>query len=62
MKILAYSDIHWNVYSSVIRQRGTDYSIRLEGLIKSMNWINELAKKHDCKLTVCCGDFLIKQH
>ena len=60
MKIFFFSDVHWNTTSSLVRQRGEKYSVRLEYLVKSMNWVNELAKKENCGAMICAGDFFDK--
>lgn len=55
MKIGIIGDIHWSRYSSILRQRGDKYSIRLENCIKSINWAEKLTS--DCIYTVYLGDF-----
>lgn len=57
MKILIYSDVHWCEYSSIVRKRGEKYSQRLENLIKSVNWAENLAVEQSCQFIVCNGDF-----
>lgn len=57
MKILIYGDVHWSQYSSIIRQRGTRYSARLENCIQSLNWAEGIAEKYNCEMIVCLGDF-----
>lgn len=57
MKICLYSDVHWSTYSSILRKRGDNYSIRLEGLIQSLNWVEQVAKDCDCQQIYCLGDF-----
>ena len=57
MKILVVGDVHWSQYSSILRKRGNKYSYRLENLIKSINWVEELAIKSDCEIIVYLGDF-----
>ena len=37
MKVLLYTDNHFSQYSSILRNRGERYSIRLENQIKSIN-------------------------
>lgn len=56
MKILVYTDVHWCSISSIVTQRGKKYSVRLDHLIDSMNWVESL----DCDLVVCLGDFFDK--
>lgn len=57
MRLLFYSDPHWSQNSSIIRSRGQKYSKRLENLIQSINWAEELAYSHGCSWIVCGGDF-----
>lgn len=57
MKILVYTDCHWSTTSSIVRERGEDYSLRLENLIKSVNWAEKLSITEKVNLVVCCGDF-----
>lgn len=37
MKILLYSDVHWSQYSSMVRDRGDNYSLRLQNCIQSVS-------------------------
>ena len=60
MKILIFSDCHWSTNSSIVRSRGQKFSTRLEFLISSMNWLNELAVKENCSEMICAGDFMDK--
>jgi len=60
MRILVYSDPHWCEYSSIVRKRGDKYSLRLENLIKSINWVEDLSKEKNCNVSICCGDFFDK--
>ena len=57
MKILLYSDCHFSTYSSIIRKRGERFSARLENLIKSINWAEDLSYNEKCDAIVCLGDF-----
>ena len=57
MRILAVGDVHWSEYSSIIRKRGEKYSIRLENLINSLNWVEELAEQQHVDRIVFLGDF-----
>ena len=56
-KILLYTDTHWSQYSSILRKRGVKYSQRLENLINSVNWAENLSKEQNCDMVVCLGDF-----
>lgn len=60
MKWLIYTDVHWTTYSSIVRGRGKSYSERLENLIKSVNWAENLAIEKGCKAIICLGDFFDK--
>lgn len=60
MKILVYTDCHWSTTSSIVRDRGDVYSVRLENLIKSVNWAEKLSITKKVNLIVCCGDFFDK--
>lgn len=57
MNILVYADPHFCSYSSIIRKQGEKYSLRLENLIQSINWVHDLAKNKKCDMIVCLGDF-----
>ena len=57
MKILAVGDVHWSEYSSIIRKRGDKYSKRLENLINSLNWVEDLAEQQQVDKIVFLGDF-----
>ena len=57
MKYLVCGDVHWCQYSSILRARGRKYSVRLENLIKSVNWVEELAAKKGCIGVIYLGDF-----
>lgn len=55
MKLGVVGDIHWSKYSSIIRQRGNKYSVRLENCIKSINWAEDILR--DCDKIIYLGDF-----
>ena len=57
MKMLLYADPHWSVTSSIVRGRGEKYSVRLENLIASIQWVENLAEKLGCEVVICLGDF-----
>ena len=57
MRILIYTDVHFSQYSSIIRSRGKKYSTRLENLINSINWAEQLAVLEKCNAIFCLGDF-----
>lgn len=60
MKICCYGDVHWSLYSSIVRSRGNKYSTRLENLITSVNWAERLAQEVGCDMIVGLGDFFDK--
>lgn len=57
MKFLLFTDPHWSQNSSVVRTQGQKYSTRLENLIQSMNWLENLAIEKNCDKVICAGDF-----
>ena len=57
MRYLIFSDIHWNTTTSIVRTIGDIYTTRLESLVKSMNWVNYIAKDQNCAAMICAGDF-----
>lgn len=56
MNILIYSDVHWCQDSSIVRSMGKKYSTRLEYIIASLNWAEELSKTEKCELVANLGD------
>lgn len=62
MKLLIFSDVHWSRASSIVRQQGMNYSLRLERLIESMNWVNAVAEANKCDCLVCAGDMMDKSY
>lgn len=60
MNILIYSDPHWSKTSSILRGRGEKYSLRLEKLIESVNWVESLASEKAVDIILCLGDFFDK--
>lgn len=60
MKILLYGDIHWSATSSLVTQRGNKYTKRLELLIDTMNWLQQLSMQYKCGAQICLGDFCDK--
>ena len=56
MKILICGDVHWSTYSSIVRSRGKYFSTRLECLINSLNWVEEMSKKYNCEEEIFLGD------
>ena len=60
MKIMIYSDVHWAFASSIIRKYTNKYTQKLDGLINSMNWVNNKATELQCDFMICAGDFFDK--
>lgn len=60
MKILIVGDIHWCSQSSIIRASGNRYSQRLENLIRSVNWTEQLAESEGCEYIIQLGDWFDK--
>lgn len=56
MKILIYSDIHISQDSSIVKSFGKNYSTRLEYIIKSITWAENLATNEKCDLIFNLGD------
>lgn len=61
MKVLVVGDIHWSSYSSIVRSRGRYFSTRLEYLIKSLNWVEQISKEYNCEEEIFLGDFFDKE-
>lgn len=60
MLISIYADPHWCQYSSIIRKNSSRYSLRLENLINSVNWVETTSQENNCDLIICLGDFFDK--
>ena len=60
-KVLVVGDVHFSTYSSILRKRGTKFSMRLENLINSLNWVEEQAEVNNCDRVIYLGDFFDKQ-
>lgn len=56
MKIGLSSDWHISQYSSILRNQGEKFSLRLEQLIKSINWAESLFEQKGCAYHICLGD------
>lgn len=57
MRYLLYTDVHLSQTSSIIRGNGARHSLRLENVIKSVNWAEDLAVNQKCDAVICLGDF-----
>lgn len=60
MKVLIFSDVHWSAAGSLVTKYGKNYTVRLEHLIDSMNWVNKLAVDQGCACMICGGDMMDK--
>ena len=60
MKICIIGDVHWSTYSSIVNNRGTNFSVRLENLIRSINWVEQISKEKGCEEEIFLGDFFDK--
>lgn len=60
MRILLFTDNHFCTNSSIIRQLGNYFSLRLENQIQSINWVEKLAINKNCDIVCCLGDFFDK--
>lgn len=59
-KMLIVGDVHWSTYSSILKSRGSKCSTRLERLIASINWCEQLALDKGCESILYLGDFFDK--
>lgn len=55
-KVLIVGDIHLSKYSSIVRSRGKHFTTRLEHIIKSISWAEQVAKEHGCVEEIFLGD------
>ena len=60
MKILIYTDNHFCEKFSIVQKMGNKYTQRLENQIKSINWVEDLARKNHYDMVICAGDFFDK--
>lgn len=60
MKFLIFSDLHFCEYSSILRKDDIQYSVRLNNLIKTMNWVEATAIENNCDRVISLGDFFDK--
>ena len=56
MKIGICGDVHISRYSSILRSRGKHFSTRLEGLVKSLSWVEQLFREQGCEEEIFLGD------
>ena len=57
MKIALIGDVHWSETSSILRRYGDKYTLRLENLIKSVQWAEDTAVQNNCDQIIYLGDF-----
>lgn len=57
MRVLIFSDVHWSATSSIVRTIADKYTLRLQLLLNSMNWVNNQAVVNNCDFMICAGDF-----
>ena len=62
MKIGITSDWHFCQFSSIVRGIGKNTSVRLEHLVDSINWAENLFKQYDCYAHICLGDAFDKSY
>lgn len=55
-KIGVYADPHFSTNSSIIMGSQNGLSQRLNNLIESFKWMNQLFKDNDVEITICLGD------
>lgn len=60
MRILLFADLHMCPRASIINKWGTNYPARLENCIETVNWLERLAEKQNCKYIINLGDFFDK--
>lgn len=56
MKIGICGDIHISKYSSIMRNRGDKYSVKLQNCIASINWFENICKNKNVDMIVYLGD------
>lgn len=56
MKIGLYADPHISATSSIIAGKQDKFSGRLDNLIKSYEWMDQLFKDNGCEKVICLGD------
>ena len=60
MRLFIVGDVHWSEHSSILRGQGERYSVRLESLIKTIDWCEETAVEKGCDRIAYLGDFFDK--
>lgn len=60
MKVLIFTDNHFCETSSVLRQFGAKFTLRLENQLTSIDWLERLAIEKGCSAVICAGDFFDK--
>lgn len=62
MRILIFTDNHFSEKSSIVTKYGTNFTIRLENQIRSLNWVERTAHDKECDFVICLGDFFDHAH
>lgn len=57
MKILLYTDLHMCPRSSIVSRWGSEFPLRLENCIATVNWVQQLAEENYCDFIISLGDF-----
>ena len=60
MRLLVVGDVHWSEYCSIVRKQGLFTSMRLENLIESVQWVENLVETEHIDEVVYLGDFFDK--
>ena len=60
MRLLLCGDVHWSTHSSILNERGERYSKRLECLIDSIDWVENVAADRKVDKIIYLGDFFDK--
>lgn len=60
MKLGLYADPHFSQSSSIIVGRRGEFTGRLDNLIQSFKWMNNLFRENSVDMTVCLGDLTDK--
>lgn len=55
-KVLVVGDVHYSTYSSIVRKRGEIYSQRLENILWSINWAEQIAINSKVDKIIYLGD------
>ena len=56
-KLLLFTDNHFCSTSSILRQMGERYTLRLQNQLDTINWLTKTATENGCSELFCLGDF-----